>query len=646
MRILRYIFVVLVLALGSLTGVTTAFGAGSTLERIDIEIVLDESGTAEVKEMWYATVNGGSEAHRDLLNLNGSEVTGFGVKNELGKEYLVSSPWNSSDSRINKYTKCGTIEQVNGDTTLYWGLGDYGSRAYILTYNIKDFVKNCADGQFIYSGLVAPNTTPYPAKISVKIAFPEDVQVSAGENIKVYGYQGRAEFVGNTLYLETADMTTNSSTYMTLLLKLNDRQFNCNTSFNKTFAEMVTITDENGGTQLDIQPITMQELIIKIAPFVILAILVIFVITTIRIKKRLKNELGLPVKVIFDKNTVGIKTLNEIAPVRLTPQPDELNDTLYKIWSIGLQYKILPSEYSLIGAFLMKWVVNNNIKIKSIQNEALLHNDNEKLRKAAKQVNMTFNIEFIKEPDENLADDYEIELYDVLVKASLADYISKAQAKLNKLDKKKDEEKVARLQAFINEMQSRIDNSDGEIELSDISLTTDAIEHWFRDNHTWISEWTGEILCVQADKQMRKGMLVKIKDSLLLRGYFTFVEYRAQQSLLDYANNIQGYKKFLGEQYSQTDNGSVDTDLIMAQLFGLSKALLNQLTKHKVTSGYCANISTEDINIDTVAINKISLMIGQRVKASKAIEQRNILQKSLDKIQNRAKNTAKGNTKK
>lgn len=640
MRILRYIFVVLV----CLTSVTTVFGAGSTLERIDIEIVLEESGTAEVKEMWYATVNGGSEAHRDLLNLNGSEVTGFGVKNELGKEYLVSSPWNSSDSRINKYTKCGTIEQVNGDTTLYWGLGDYGSRAYILTYNIKDFVKNCADGQFIYSGLVAPNTTPYPAKISVKITFPEDVQVSTGENIKVYGYQGRAEFVGNTLYLETADMTTNSSTYMTLLLKLNDRQFNCNTSFNKTFAEMVAITDENGGTQLDIQPITMQELIIKVAPFVILAILVILVITTIRIKKRLKNELGLPVKVIFDKNTVGIKTLNEIAPIRLTPQPDNLNETLYKIWSIGLQYKILPSEYSLIGAFLMKWVVNNNIKIKSIQNEALLHKDNEKLKKAAKQVNMTFNIEFIKEPDENLADDYEIELYDVLVKASLADYINKAQAKLNKLDKKKDEEKVARLQAFIDEMQSRIDNSDGEIELSDISLTTDAIEHWFRDNHTWISEWTGEILCVQADKQMRKGMLVKIKDSLLLRGYFTFVEYRAQQSLLEYANNIQGYKKFLGEQYSQTDNGSVDTDLIMAQLFGLSKALLNQLAKHEITSGYCANISTEDINIDTVAINKISLMIGQRVKASKAIEQRNILQKSLNKIQNRAKNTAKGNT--
>lgn len=591
---------------------------GNYLNQIDIDITVDENGDAKVREVWNATVDSGSEASRQLLNLNGSDIIDFKVTNEQGKEYILDSPWNSNDSRINKYTRCGTTEELNGDTTLYWGLGDYGDRAYILEYTITDYVKNCLDGQFIYSGLVAPNTRPYPAQTNIVITFPETVDIS-DSIVKHYGFQGYIDQNANILRISTDELTTNSSTYVTLLMKLDSNTLNCDLNFDRTFSSMVEVTDANGGTELDIQPPTIQEIIVKIAPFVCAFLLIFIIITSIRIKSRLKNELDLPVKVIFNKNNSIVKSVEDAEACSILDT--ELNQSIYNVWSIGLQYKIIQNEFSIINAFLMKWIINNNIEI---------HNKDNKI-----------SIDFVKEPLENLGkhswkcDKHEISLYEMLIKAAISDQLDSLSSEFNKL-KDKESELAISLNSKISSLKNSLE-SEEEVNLSDLSLRAEGLEHWYRDNHKEFTDWTADILLEQAELQTNHKMLVKIKESRILNKYMTFKEYKATKKLLDYANKIQGYKRYISTIYSKETNihKDFDSDLVLAQLTGLTKAFMHQISQIECLSGYCREHTHKEVDIQILYINRITTLITHRVKTSKKSEQQSKLSKKLDAIKNK-----------
>ena len=91
-----------------------AYAADSnSIERIDMDVSIDATGTAHIKEVWQASVSQGTEGYRPYGNLGVCEITGFSVSDDLGNHYELLDHWYTNTSFTNKAGKCGIVD--NGE---------------------------------------------------------------------------------------------------------------------------------------------------------------------------------------------------------------------------------------------------------------------------------------------------------------------------------------------------------------------------------------------------------------------------------------------------------------------------------------------------------------------------------------------------
>lgn len=364
----------------------------STLDRIDLDVTINENGDAHIVENWNANVTAGSEASKSLIHLNGSKVSDFTVHNESGKEYKFTQPWDSTKNRLDKFTSCGLMERMSGDVSLFWGLGDYGTRAYVLEYNVSNLVKKCRDAQFTYFTLVAPGTSPYPQKIRAEINIPSNIDINSVE-LYGYGFDGEQsiEESSNKIVYETHDHKMTPSNYMVMLIKFKPDSFNTTLSSNKNFEEILKEANEGQGLGVVTQPMSIKDMLSKVIVLIILVLIVMYIMSTLKIRKRLKNELGLPVKFIFDKSAKELKTLEEVDTYNILKEGDSVN-LIYEIYTIGLQYRLIQNPYSIFGAMIIRWIINGNAVLNTEDNN--------------------IELKLVQKPTS--AASFEIELYDML----------------------------------------------------------------------------------------------------------------------------------------------------------------------------------------------------------------------------------------
>lgn len=376
----------------------------SSLDRIDIKATLDTEGNASINETWNATVTAGSEASKQLIHLNGSKVSDYTVINEVGREYKLMQPWDSSKNRLDKFTSSGLMERMNGDVTLYWGLGDYGTRAYTLNYNISNMVKKCRDAQFMYYTFVSPGTRPSPKKIKVELSLPDNIDIETLE-IYGYGYEGQQDIdeQSRKIIIETYDRKLTSSSYMVVLIRFIPDSFNSTLSSSKTFSDILNEANEGQGLGVVTQPLSLKDIVIKLMALIIVALLLMYIVSTIRMHRRLKNELGLPIKFIFDKSAKELQTVEEVEPFNILKDYNSEN-LLYEIYTVGLQYKLIQNEYSLFGAMIVKWLLNGSINIETDESKSNY-----------------LEITLLREPDSN--NPFELDLYRMISNVSESEHI-------------------------------------------------------------------------------------------------------------------------------------------------------------------------------------------------------------------------------
>lgn len=329
------------------------------LERVDIDIQVNTDGSADIREVWNTTINKGSEGKKELKNLNGSKLTNFSVTDEVGTRYLVDTPWDSGKNRLEKYHFNGYIQRLNGDIELYWGLGDYGDRAYILEYSLSDYIKSSRDSDFLYSNIYLENGEYYPSKISVSIKFPNEIDLR-DRDIRLYGFKGSKSLKDNTLRLETDDLTTNSSTYISMLMRVGDRgQFSGVKTFNKRYKELVDIADKTMGKQLDIKPPTIGEIVIKVMSIIVMVLIIVIIVIIVvimRVRDKLRNRGRLVIRVDGIERLIGDTGKYDIGLSRDTSK-------IYEIYLVGLIYGLVDNKYSIISSILIKWYTEGIIRL-------------------------------------------------------------------------------------------------------------------------------------------------------------------------------------------------------------------------------------------------------------------------------------------
>ena len=543
----------------------------SVLNRIDMEINIDETGNASVREIWNCEVDGGDEASRVFTSLNLAEIENFTVKDETGLEYIPISNWNSSDNRLDKFTKCAIAKKMNGDATLYWGLGNYGARAYILQYDIKNFVSNCTDRQFTYISLVGQGGV-VPEEMNIKIKAPDGVDFSNAE-LSLYGCELDTEIKGNKLKITGTHNKLKNAEYIMLLIGYNSGQFECASNSDKNFNSIKTDADNGGGLGVVTKPVSKSLIAMTILIVLGVAVLVTYIWGEIRVRIRVKNKTGKPV------------VWTKLGNVNTKKSIEKLNKfDLQTISLIGQQYNIISSEYNLITAFIMKWILLGKIHIECSSADG---KDVKIQRLDRESKEETINT------DEQVEEQVEIE------------------------------------NTFDNDIEGYIFNimfkEGNELSIGDI-------ERIYKENSNEIHAKLDSLLVSVSHKLREQGLLRDVQLNNKIKKRMTYEELECTNELKEIASEINSLKHNIKEYINKSavNKEEIQDLLVKSELFKATSTVLNSLTEQQISD---LGINSKEQFI--IATNSLFKMINIRLNASKNQSKTTITDRVREEIERR-----------
>lgn len=190
----RFLSALAVFVAAALLSGTSVFGR-NVVHDVAISLNLQADGTANVTEVWTVDVTEGTEWYLVRENLGDIVVEGLSVSDETGHKYLVEPEWNSDRPRSEKARRCGIIHKRKG-VEICWGIGDYGSRVYKVSYRMTRAVKTLRDADMLHLQLLSPGISSKPQHVSVSISAPGLTK----DKVRFwgFGFEGRSWFDPST----------------------------------------------------------------------------------------------------------------------------------------------------------------------------------------------------------------------------------------------------------------------------------------------------------------------------------------------------------------------------------------------------------------------------------------------------------------
>ena len=211
------------------------------ISNIDMNIYVDNNGTAHVTEEWTTNLIQGTEGYKPYYNLGESKISNFKVSMN-GKEYTYNPDYNINDSFNEKKYKNG-FHYIDNGVELCFGITNYGKNTYTLSYDISNFVVNTSDGyQMIYWTLFPYDYNPSPERVYIKIY--SDFKYADTLDVWGYGKYGAPTYVYDGYIEMDSESTVTSSEYMTILVKFPENTFTLNTTLDKTFDEYLSMANQ------------------------------------------------------------------------------------------------------------------------------------------------------------------------------------------------------------------------------------------------------------------------------------------------------------------------------------------------------------------------------------------------------------------
>ena len=167
MKRIKYFVILLIMFLAN---ITLVFAKDDVINKIDINITLDNSGNAHVEEIWDVKANMGTEFYKGMYNLGNMKVTNFKVY-ENNTLFTYVDKWNIDASLDEKKNKNG-INYTSKGIELCFGKGSMGRHVFKLTYDISNFVFKTNDSLVIYYQIINMNMTPPPKNFSLVLTGP------------------------------------------------------------------------------------------------------------------------------------------------------------------------------------------------------------------------------------------------------------------------------------------------------------------------------------------------------------------------------------------------------------------------------------------------------------------------------------------
>lgn len=230
----RYRILSVVLLFLLIISIGKVYAQDHKLESLDIDVYINQDGSAIIKEKRKAVLSSGTENFIVIENLGKSKITNFTVY-ENGDKYKFIDNWDINWSRESKKNKNGIIKTSNG-YELSWGIGEYGSHEYNLEYTVTNFVKQLEDSQMIFWKFVNEGTNIPPENVKISI-FSDNEFNEENEKIWGFGFSGNVEF-DNGKIVANNNNPLSSNDYITILIQLPQGIFQTEDIINKSFEEI------------------------------------------------------------------------------------------------------------------------------------------------------------------------------------------------------------------------------------------------------------------------------------------------------------------------------------------------------------------------------------------------------------------------
>ncbi|MBQ9834662.1 MAG: DUF2207 domain-containing protein [Bacilli bacterium] len=319
---------------------------GNSIYNIDMDIFIDDDGTAIVTEYWDMYNSEGTENYKSYGNLGESTIADFRVS--LGNiSYEPLTYWDIDESFSYKAYKSG-INHTSEGLELCWGISKYGRNTYKLTYEISNFVVNVSDAQMIYWTLISQNMDPAPRHYDITI----NSNYYFEDSIEVWGYgvKGDYAYVSNGEIKLSAEDAMDSDEYVVLLAKIPSGTFQTTASLENDFDHYSNMAQKGSSSFNKILAIII-EFVISILGF--LPYVLVFVL----IAKKASNNQSKYTKLRYEG--VSNKVSKDNPMFREIPCEKDIYIASY----ISNAYKLDTNKSNFIGCLLLKWIKDNIIRI-------------------------------------------------------------------------------------------------------------------------------------------------------------------------------------------------------------------------------------------------------------------------------------------
>lgn len=371
--------------------------AAASIGEIQMNVYIDSSGTANIEEIWHASVDSGTEGYKPYGNLGKSKIADFTVTDDTGAIYEYEDDWNVNGSFYQKQHK-NSIHKTNGGLELCWGISEYGDRIYTLNYKITNFVNQYDDAQGVYFSLMPKEMDQSPS--SVVITITSDYEFSV-ENAKIwaFGYDGNINFVDGAIIMDSGGRLR-SSGYMTALVKFEEDYFNTENRVRKPFDDIYNeamagvekeVKKENDGIVkrsstrsflgiLGSSFLPSSYLFGSFFPFILFVVALRLLPKFLRAKRNAGSTVNSYSygKMDFGPEGVRMPPLKQADYFREIP----CNNDILRIYWVAFNYSLYARrdgsdiKSGLVGALLLKWLKQGYIKISNLPPKMLSFKDN------------------------------------------------------------------------------------------------------------------------------------------------------------------------------------------------------------------------------------------------------------------------------
>lgn len=497
----------------------------NTINKINMDVYIDQNGNAHITEVWDATLSQGTEGYRAFSGLEDKKISNFTVTDDTGRTYETIGAWNTSASFNNKSYKCGYNYTYSG-VELCFGISKYGHRKYTLKYDISNFVTQYTDTQGIYFDFINFDFSVDDVIIKIHSDIPFSLDNS---RIWGFGYEGRDVFEDGNIMMYS-DGTLYSSDYMTILVRFESNLFNTQSKSDRSFDEIhdeafEDIPDDER-PDVDNNSFKNQTFVEKIASvisfiFTILlnpATIIIFISYLFARKKGFSST---------HYEYEGKKSISEKDIMYYRDIP--CNKDLEYAYFVCKNYSLVSDKNlkkGLMGAIILKWIKNKKITVTKTKKGLFSIKDN---NYALDFTNMT-----------SADNEFETELYNMMNSA----------AGLNKV------------------------------------LEPKEFEKWSKNHYTKIDSWYSSLQTKQERELISKGLITETnKEEKGFLGIKLNKKIKTLTAKLkEEAEHLVGFKKFLLDFSIMPEREYKEVTvweeyLIFANLLGIADKVSEQFSK-------------------------------------------------------------------